>query len=192
MSKFLGGRNMGIKEVTYYNSDGTTQKLQYKIKDKFNENGYLVDNRKNSIKNEYKLLPRELTKAERGDLSDLKVLIGKDQLLVYRSGNIYKPHTEETIAKFLDTSVLQAKRLLKKAKQCNVIAEIKINDTKYYMYNPYYERVVDRISFIVYLAFQDTELRDMIEPQYRGKFQKQIEASTEKIEVLKNDKKDCV
>lgn len=175
---------MGTKEIIYHNSDGTQKKLEYKIRDKFNEEGYLVDNRKNSIKNEYKLLPRELTKSERGDLSDLKTLIGKDQLLVYKSGRVYKPHTAETIAKFLDTSVLQVKRLLKKAIKCKVLAEIKINDVVYYMYNPYYERVVNRISFVVYLAFQDSMLRDMIEPQYRGRFQQQIENSKERIEVL--------
>lgn len=175
---------MATKEIIYHNSDGTEKKLEFKIKDKFNDEGYLVDNRKNSIKNEYKLLPRELTKAERGDLSDLKTLIGKDQLLVYKSGRVYKPYTVQKIADFLDTTPRQAKRLLKKAIQYKVLAEIKINDVVYYMYNPYYERVVNRISFVVYLAFQDSMLRDMIEPQYRGRFQQQIENSKEKIEVL--------
>ena len=175
---------MGTKTVNYKNSDGTEKTLTFKTPDKFNEKGYLVDGRKNSLKNEYKLYPRELTRAERGDLNDLRALIGDDQLLVYKSGKDYKPYTVKTIAKFLNTSELQVKRLMRRAKQYKVIAEIKINDTKYYMFNPYYERAVKRISFIVYLAFQDSELREMIEPQYRGLFHKQLEEANEKLVLL--------
>ena len=175
---------MGIKRGQYENNDGTIKELSYKVPDKFNEEGYLVDGRKNSLKNEYKLYPRELTRAERGDLNDLRALIGHDQLLVYRSGGEYKPHTITTISKFLNTSELQVKRLMRRAKQCKVIAEIKINDTKYYMFNPYYERAVKRISFIVYLAFQDSELRNAIEPKYRGLFYKQLEETDKKVVLL--------
>lgn len=175
---------MGEKTLTYHNNDGTTVIKTYKVADKFNEEGYLMSNKAKSIRNEFKMLPRELTRAERGDLMDLRTLIGNDQLLVHRSNGVWKPYTIKEIAKFLDTSELQAKRLIKKAKKYKVIAEINIEGTTYYLYNPYYERVVRRISFIVYLAFQNSQLRDCIEPMYRGKLQEQAMNSGRKIEVI--------
>lgn len=175
---------MAKKELIYHNSDGTTVKKEYDVPDKFNEEGYLMDNRVKSIRNEFKLLPRELTRAERGDLMDLRTLIGNDQLLVHRSGGVWKPYTDKEIAKFLDTTERQAKRLMKRATEYKVIAKINIEGTVYYMYNPYYERVVRRISFIVYLAFQNSQLRDCIEPMYRGKLQEQAMNSGRKIEVI--------
>lgn len=143
------------KEVIYHNSDGSKRTIEYKMPDKFNEKGYLIDERKKSVKNQYVLLPRELSKSERSDLNDLKVLIQKDQLLMYRSNGMWRPYTVKKISEFLGTTELQTKRLIRKAKKYKVLAEVKINETKYYMYNPYYERVGSRISFIVYLAFQD-------------------------------------
>lgn len=172
------------KEVIYYNTDGSKKVLEYKVPDKFNEKGYLIDGRTKAIKNGYVLLPRELTKAERGDLNDLKTLIKKDQLLVYKSNGVWKPYDTKKIADFLQTTERQAKRLLNKAKKYKVLAEIKINNVKYYMYNPYYERVESRISFIAYLAFQDSDLRNMIEPQYRGMFQKQIEENKGNVKKM--------
>jgi hypothetical protein len=175
---------MAKKQLIYHNSDGTIVTKEYDIPDKFNEEGYLMDNRVKSIRNEFKLLPRELTRAERGDLMDLRTLIGNDQLLVHRSNGVWKPYTIKEIANFLATSELQAKRLIKKAKKYKVIAEINIEGTTYYLYNPYYERVVRRISFVVYLAFQNSQLRDCIEPMYRGKLQEQAMNSNRKIEVI--------
>lgn len=176
---------MTEKEVIYRNPDGTTVVKKFKLVDKFNEDGYLYKDKKRTIKNEFKLLPRELTRAERGDLGDIRTLIGKDQLLVYRSGNKWKPYTTKKIAEFLGSTERQVKRLIKKAKECGVIASISILGEEYYIYNPYYERANKRISFIVYLAFQDTVFRDTIEPVYRAKFQEQILEKGEGIELLK-------
>lgn len=175
---------MTEKRLIYENNDKTIVEQKWKVQDKFNEEGYLMDNRRKNIRNEFKLLPRELTRAERGDLMDLRMLVGNDQLLIHKSGSIWKPYTIKDIAKFLDTTERQAKRLIKRAKEYKVIAEIKIEDVVYYMYNPYYERVVRRISFIVYLAFQNSMLRDCIQPQYRGKLQEQAMNSKIKVEVV--------
>lgn len=175
---------MTEKKLIYTNNDKSVVEQNWKVPDKFNEEGYLMDNRKKNIRNEFKLLPRELTRAERGDLMDLRMLVGNDQLLIYRSGSIWKPYTVKEIAKFLNTTERQAKRLIKRAKEYKVIAEIKIEGVTYYLYNPYYERVVRRISFIVYLAFQNSMLRDCIQPQYRGKLQEQAIKSNVKVEVI--------
>lgn len=122
------------------------------------EEGYLFWNRKSNVKSFLDTpLPTEFTWAERGRIHELKHYLLKDnQCLVYRSGNIIKPITVAEFEKILELSERQAKALIKKMKQHDIIKEMKIDGVIYFVFNPIYGLKGKRLTLNMYLLFQES------------------------------------
>lgn len=177
--------NKIVKEVKYINSDG-----EYWVKREhelawYNENGYLYRNRTKVLKeftdNPY---PKELTWAEKGKLCEIELYVGNDQLIVYKSGNVVKPHNLTTLAKVLETTDRQVQRLLKKCKDLRVISEITINGIRYYALNPIYKLRGNRISLTTYIAFQDVLVKELPEWVIKN-YTRDIKELSTNIKVIK-------
>lgn len=154
--------NKITKETKYVNENGEFWKKTEKEIAWYNDNGYLYRNRTNVLRAfTDRPYPKELTCSEKGRLSDLEQFVGKDQLIVYKSGGRVRPHTTKTIAKALDTTDRQITRLFKKCKELKVISEIQINGITYYALNPIYKLRGNRISFTTYIAFQDILIQEL-------------------------------
>lgn len=152
----IGDFNMK-KLVRYVNEEtGEYHEKEYNMPTYYNQEGYLYRNKSLHIKSFCdRPLPEQFTHAEIGKLSIISYYIGRDQIIGYKSGNLIKPHTVATISRLLKQSDKNTRRLLKKAKEFNIIREVVINGEKYYMYNPLYKLAVKRVSLTVYIAFQD-------------------------------------
>ena len=154
-----------IKQTKIINSDGTFWVKEEQIIQRYNERGFLYRNRSSYLKDfPDKPYPDELTWAEKGQLGRLQCEVKADQLLVYKSHNVIKPHTATTIARLLGIKERRAYQLLKKCKQLGVIGEVKIDGEKYYMLNPIYKLYGNRISLTTFLVFQEQLMREL--PQW--------------------------
>lgn len=174
-----------VKETKYINSDGEYWLKREHTEAWYNENGYLYRNRTKVLKAfTDKPYPKELSWNEKGKLSDLEQYVGNEQLIVYKSNKIIKPHTITTIAKILDSSVRQTRAFIKKCKELKVIAEIEINGIVYYALNPIYKLRGNRISLTTYIAFQE-ELMEELPTWVVNNYTKDIKELELNVKVIK-------
>lgn len=156
MSKY--GKEAKAKKVTkiILPTGEVTYETEENIISRYNENGYLYRNRTKVLKmftdRQY---PEGLTWADKGKIAELERYIGTDQLIIYKTGNRPKPHTVTTISKILGTNERMTRLFINKLKKMKIIKEIKINDIKYYVFNPLYRLKGNRISMTTYIAFEE-------------------------------------
>lgn len=145
------------KKATWINANGeVTTEYHERVIERYNSKGYLYKNRTDFLKSfTDELYPDELTWAEKGRLGRMEHEVKDDQMLVYKSGNVIKPHTIKTLANMLDCSPRQMTALIKKCKKLNVIGEAKVYGKKFYFLNPRYKLHGNRISMVVWIVFQD-------------------------------------
>lgn len=145
------------KQTRYINENGEyTNVYEEKVIERYNEQGYLYKNKTKFLKDFLdETYPSELSWADRGRLGRLEHEIKENQLLVYESNHVIKPHTIKTLSKILECSDRQTRTLINKCKKLNVLGEAKINGERYYLLNPRYKLHGNRISMIVWIVFQD-------------------------------------
>jgi predicted DNA-binding transcriptional regulator len=177
-----------LKEIKYTNAaSGEIYSHKSRVDMQFDEqDGYLFWSRKQHVKTfTDRKLPGEFTWAEKGRLSELKhYMLKKDQLLVYRSGNVLKPIAIHDVARLFDMSDRQAKALIAKSKKHSIIKELEIDGVAYYAYNPIYALKSKRISLMVYLIFQN-ELKKELPPWVVKRFAEQAEELKPDIKAVK-------
>lgn len=155
-----------IKKTSFINKHGEFLNSYYEnVEERYNEDGFLYKDKTSFLKSFTDVAyPDELTWAEKGRLGRLEKEIKEDQILAYRSGNVIKPHSIESMSKILDCSPRQTTALIKKCKKLKVIGEAKIHGKRCYLLNPSYKLRGRRISLIVWIVFQEYFKANL--PQY--------------------------
>lgn len=187
--------NLAIKQSNYI--DPSTGEVFYtkeeRLRLQFNEKGYLFRKDKNGFRNfsDYPL-PDCFSWSERGRIDALKYQIaGDDQLLVHRVGGRIHPIGAPEIAKILKMSERQCKELLAKMIKHKVVKECILDGRTFYMFNPLYACRGRRITFTVYVVFQD-ELNKVLPAWVINKFleqAKEIPDSCKPLQVLPAQRK---
>lgn len=167
---------MSTGEVTYSSPRLVDQEFSV-------EKGYIYRMRDNYIKNfDDTSLPKELSWAEKGKLSELRLfLIGDSQLLGRRKNGKFIPLTVEDISKVFECKIANAYRTISRAKEYKVIKEVLIENILWYTYNPLYGLKGKRINMDTFIAWQE-ELSPVLNARIKGEFIKQM---TIKQEVSK-------
>jgi len=170
------------KRVIYTDAkmNETYEKISY-VNSMVDENGYRFWNNKLSVKIFIEQpLPSAFIWSEKGRINELRHYILEDnQLLVYRRNRKPYPITNKEISNIFKLSISQTSRIVNKMKQYNIIKTVKVNNTKYFAFNPIYGLKAKKLPLTVYLWFEK-ELEPYISGYAKNRIIKQIEVLKQK------------
>lgn len=160
MSKITGGINRKYKSIekrTIINPETgeCTEKQRY-IDSLFSKRGYVMKYNNDYIKLFLdRGLPDECSLIDCGKFYKIiRYIVGENQLLGYRSDKL-RPLTVEKMSELFKCSDRQTRRFLKQMKDCKIIKEVSINDTKWYAVNPLYALKSKYLSLTAFIIFQE-------------------------------------
>lgn len=132
---------------------GTKTRFVDKI---FSKRGYIFKYNNGYIKLFLdKGLPDECSLVDCGRFYRLtRYIVGENQLLGYRSDKL-KPLTIEKMSEIFNCGERQVRRFIKQMKECGVIKEVTINETKWYAVNPLYALKSKYLSLTTFIIFQN-------------------------------------
>lgn len=173
-----------VKKTTYINESGEFTSKEEKVIARYNDKGYLYNNRSDFLKTFLnKPYPEELTWNDRGRLGRLEHELKEGQLLAYRGHSGIEPHTVSTIAEIIELNERYTREFLKRAKRAGVIGVAIIDDKKYYLINPMYKLHGNRVSLTTFIVFQEQLKTELPEWVY-NKFMEDYNLSNTNIIVL--------
>lgn len=143
------------KQTKRINEYGEYTFTEEKTVARYDSTGYLYKNRTEFLKSFLdEKYPDELSWADKGRLGRLEHEIKENQMLVYKSNNMIKPHNVKTISKMLGFSERQAKAFINKCFDYGILGEAKIQGAKYLFFNPRYRLYGNRLTLITWTVFQ--------------------------------------
>ena len=129
-------------------------------------------------------LPDECSLVDCGKFYKLiRYIVGENQLLGYRSGNI-NPLTINKMSELFSCSERQTRRFLKQMKDYKVIKEVCINDVKWYAVNPLYALKSKYLSLTTFIIFQE-ELIPILPNWVIQNFMQEAQEILDKVEIKK-------
>lgn len=129
-------------------------------------------------------LPDECSLIDCGKFYKLiRYIVGENQLLGYRSGNI-NPLTINKMSELFNCSERQTRRFLKQMKDYKVIKEVCINDVKWYAVNPLYALKSKYLSLTTFIIFQE-ELIPILPNWVIQNFMQEAQEILDKVEIKK-------
>lgn len=178
------------KRTKYINEDGEYTYVEEKQINRYDSTGYLYKNRTEFLKSfldeEY---PDELSWSDKGRLGRLEHEIKENQMLVYKSNNMIKPHNVKTISKMLGFSERQARAFINRCFELDILGEAKIQGTKYLFFNPRYKLHGNRLTMITWLVFQDY-FRNTLPRWAYNRFLEDFMLDKPDLEVINHKKKE--
>ena len=129
-------------------------------------------------------LPDECSLIDCGKFYKLiRYIVGENQLLGYRSGNI-NTLTINKMSELFNCSERQTRRFLKQMKDYKVIKEVCINDVKWYAVNPLYALKSKYLSLTTFIIFQE-ELIPILPNWVIQNFMQEAQEILDKVEIKK-------
>lgn len=175
-----------IEKRTIINPDTGefTEKKRY-IDSLYSKRGYVLKYNNDYIKLFLdKGLPDECSLVDCGKFYKLiRYIVGENQLLGYRSGNI-NPLTINKMSELFSCSERQTRRFLKQMKDYKVIKEVCINDVKWYAVNPLYALKSKYLSLTTFIIFQE-ELIPILPNWVIQNFMQEAQEILDKVEIKK-------
>lgn len=175
-----------IEKRTIINPDTGefTEKKRY-IDSLYSKRGYVLKYNNDYIKLFLdKGLPDECSLIDCGKFYKLiRYIVGENQLLGYRSGNI-NPLTINKMSELFSCSERQTRRFLKQMKDYKVIKEVCINDVKWYAVNPLYALKSKYLSLTTFIIFQE-ELMPILPNWVIQNFMQEAQEILDKVEIKK-------
>jgi hypothetical protein len=175
-----------IEKRTIINPDTGefTEKKRY-IDSLYSKRGYVLKYNNDYIKLFLdKGLPDECSLVDCGKFYKLiRYIVGENQLLGYRSGNI-NPLTINKMSELFSCSERQTRRFLKQMKDYKVIKEVCINDVKWYAVNPLYALKSKYLSLTTFIIFQE-ELMPILPNWVIQNFMQEAQEILDKVEIKK-------
>ena len=175
-----------IEKRTIINPDTGefTEKKRY-IDSLYSKRGYVLKYNNDYIKLFLdKGLPDECSLVDCGKFYKLiRYIVGENQLLGYRSGNI-NPLTINKMSELFNCSERQTRRFLKQMKDYKVIKEVCINDVKWYAVNPLYALKSKYLSLTTFIIFQE-ELIPILPNWVIQNFMQEAQEILDKVEIKK-------
>ena len=113
-----------------------------------------------------------------------KYILWENQLITYRSGNTIKPVTIKDLSRIWDTTERQCREFIRKLKGHGIIKEVRIDEKKYFCFNPIYGMKDKRITLTLFIIFQE-EMKVILPQWVIQKFLEQVNEIAPRIKIVR-------